>query len=228
MTSKVYIESTVWYQMVNYSDSGFKDRAQQLFDLLSEKEFSVFISNIVLEEISFNGKKYRKRLEELLKKYKPKIILQSQETDDIAMAYIENAYRGRPRSSVIVDAFHAAIATTANITYMASFNYRNLLNVKVTEHMNAVNLLAGYNRHLTILPPFMFLSLPSYDGEKGNIDKQVWDIKTDFGKKLEKMLEKPEKKRMQFHESVTNDAARKFGLDIFRFNQTEEHHLETL
>ncbi len=212
MRQRIYIESTVWYQMVNYADSEFKEMARQLFSLIKEERYETYISNAVLEEISCNSKKYRKRLEELIGKYKPVVLVQNADVDDIAAAYVENAFRHRRRDEVLADAYHAAIATVANISYIASYNYRNLLSVRTLEHMNAVNLLAGFNHFLSIVPPFMFLDLPAYNGEKGAISEKVWEIKKDYGGKLLKLERENAGKRHKHHVDAAGREAKKLGL----------------
>jgi predicted nucleic acid-binding protein len=212
----VYVESTVWYQMANYASSEFKERTEQLFRLVEQQDYTVYISNIVLEELTFNTSKYRRRVEELLAKYQPLVLLQSAEADSLAQAYIENAYKGRTLSEIIADAYHAATAITSNITYMSSYNYRNLLNIRILEHINAINLLAGLNRHLSILPPFMFLDLECYEGEKGTVHESVWEIKTAYGKKLASLAEKSANKRAKHHEATVTKMARDLGLQVIQ------------
>ncbi|MBD3241572.1 MAG: PIN domain-containing protein [Chitinivibrionales bacterium] len=216
LSQRIYLESTVWYQMANYASSEFKNRAEELFGLIEEERYTVYVSNVVLEEIAHDAPKYRERVEELMRKYKPLVIMQHPDADDVAMAYMENAFARRKDHHCIVDAFHAAVAVTSNITYMATYNYRNLLNVRILEHINAVNLLAGLNRHLSVYPPFMFLDLDNYDGEKGTVHKAVWKAKSAYGKKLAALLEKKPEKRLKHHETVTTKAARNLGLEIIR------------
>jgi predicted nucleic acid-binding protein len=212
MAQRIYIETTVWYQMVNYADSEFKEMAQRLFKLIERERFETFISNTVLEEISFNSPKYRARLEELIEKYKPTVLVQNAEAEDIASAYIENAFRSRVRTEVLADAHHAATATVANISYVASYNYRNLLSVRAIENFNAVNLLAGYNHFLSIVPPFMFLDLVDYNGEHGVVDDRVWEIKVEFGTKLMELLKNPPSVRIRHYSDTARKAEKNFGL----------------
>lgn len=219
LSQRIYLESTVWYQMANYASSEFKNRAEQLFRLIEEENYTVYISNVVLEEIAYDAPKYRQRVEELISKYKPLVVMQHPDADDLAQAYMENAYARRDDHHCLVDAFHAAVAIISNITYMATYNYRNLLNVRVLEHINAVNLLAGLNRHLSVYPPFMFLELDHYDGEKGTVHKAVWKVKSTYGRKLAALLEKKPEKRIKHHETVTAKAAKNLGLEIIRLTE---------
>jgi len=213
---KIYIESTVWYQMVNYSESEFKDMSHNLLHLIKEEKFDVYISNVVLHEFAYNSKKYIKKLEKLIDECKPRIILQTDETADIAHAYIENAFMSKPKEEVIIDAYHAAIATTANISYIASYNYRNLLHVRTLEHFNAVNLLAGYHHYLSIMPPFMFVTLEDYEGEKGSVDSRVWDIKKEAGKKMIEINGLDETERSSYYKDLVKKYAKKFNLRSFQ------------
>jgi predicted nucleic acid-binding protein len=135
MRQKLYIESTVWYQMVNYASSGFKDRSEEMFELIKKKEYEIYISNIVLEEIALNSRKYRDKLLDLIKKFKPIVIFQDTDIEILAHAYTENAFSKKRKADVICDSFHAAIATAANIPYMVSYNYRNFLNTSIQEHI---------------------------------------------------------------------------------------------
>jgi predicted nucleic acid-binding protein len=218
---RIYVETTVWYQMVNYSESEFKETAKQLFRLVEEDRYEIFISNIVLEEIGLNRTKYKKKLEKLLKEYKPHILVQNDEVEDIAAAYMENAYRGRNREDVYADAFHAAICCVANISYIVSYNYRHLLNVDAIEHLNAVNLLAGYNRFLSALPPFMFLNLEEYAGEKGTVDEKVWEIKRSLGEKYIELEKEKASKRRRYHKNHVKRNATRLELPVYELVQAE-------
>jgi CRISPR/Cas system endoribonuclease Cas6 (RAMP superfamily) len=126
---------------------------------------------------------------------------------------------------VICDAFHAAIATVANINYMVSYNYRYLLNIGIQEHMKSVNLLAGYTNSCMILPPFMFLKFEAYNGETGSVDKLVWEIKRAYGNKLEELAKKTEAKRFSFHKIFTNRAIRKLGLKTITVTPRTSSHV---
>lgn len=205
--------------MVNYSSSEFKERAQQLFDLIGQKKYEIYISNIVLEEIGHNTRIYRNKLEELIKRYKPVVIFQNDETELLAGAYTENAYKSKKVSECLCDAFHAAIATAANISYMVSYNYRNLLNINVLEHINSVNLLAGYNHSLSIYPPFMFLDLNLFQGDKGTVDDHIWQIKADYSKKLISLGKKTSAKKLSYHKTFTNRMLKKMSLQTVNINQ---------
>ncbi|MBD3317691.1 MAG: PIN domain-containing protein [Chitinivibrionales bacterium] len=221
IAQRIYLESTVWYQLVNYRDSGFKERAQQMIEQIEREDYTICISNIVLEELAYNRPKYRKRVEELVDRHKPIVLVQSESSEDLAMAYIENAFKERPRHEVIVDALHASIATTSNIAYMATYNYRNLLNVKTLEHMNGVNLLAGYHLSLAAYPPFMFLELWDYEGDMGSVHKAVWEIKKKLGKRLEEALYR---KRLHHREEVhtsTVKRATKLGLRVIHSHRSD-------
>ncbi len=212
MRQKLYIESTVWYQMVNYVSSGFKERTEEMFELIKENKYEIYISNIVLEEISLNNKKYREKLYSLIKKYKPLVIFENKDIELLAHAYTENAFSEKKKVDVICDAFHAAIATVANITYMVSYNYRNLLNIGIQEHMKSVNLLAGYTNNLLILPPIMFLKKDEYHGETGTVNNLVWEIKRSYGKKLEALEKKTIIRRLNYHKDLTNRLIKKLSL----------------
>ncbi len=225
MRQKMYVESTVWYQLVNYASSGFKDRAEEMFNLIGKGNYEIYISNIVLEEIALNSKKYKDRLFSLIKKYKPVVIFHDNDIELLAHAYTENAFKGINKQDVICDAFHAAIATAANINYMVSYNYRYLLNIGMQEHMKSVNLIAGYTNSCMILPPFMFLKFDAYSGETGSVDKLVWEIKSSYGKKLEELSKKTETKRFSFHKTFTNRVIRKLGLKTITVTPRTSSHV---
>jgi hypothetical protein len=214
---RVYLEPTVWYQLANYTASEFKVRAEELFRLVAQGGYAIYVSDILLEEINHNTPAYRRRTEELLHKHRPVVILHNPEVDVLAEAYMENAFKGRRHHEVLADAYHAAVATASGITYMASYNYRNLLNVRILEQINAVNLIAGYNRQLAVLPPFMFLDLSHYEGEKGGVHDTVWTIKAACGRKLEQLLAKKVAKRDEHFRSLATNAG-KLGLETVRLS----------
>lgn len=215
ISQPVYLESTVWYQMANYASSGLKSRVEQLFERIEHEDYAIYISNVVLEELAFNTSKYRSRVEDLIRKYQPAVVMQPRESDIVVEAYLENAFVGREAEAVVVDAYHAAVAVTAGITYMASCNHRNLLNVRILEQLNAVNLLAGLNRRISIYPPFMFLDLEEYDGETGGIHPKIWGLKTTFGRKLlERLSDGDAERRKEQRDGFTRRAVNKLGLKV--------------
>jgi predicted nucleic acid-binding protein len=205
--------------MVNYSASEFKERTTQLFNLIDQKKYEIYISNIVLEEIALNGSRYRHRLEDLIKKHRPLVLFQNEETELLASAYMENVYHDKNKKDVACDALHAAIATISNISYMVSYNFRHLMNVSILEHINSVNLLGGYNRSLSVLPPFMFLELERYDGEKGTVNDQVWEIKRLYGQKLLDLAKKSKTRKEHFHKKFTRRMAKKLNLETVNIFQ---------
>lgn len=220
MKQRLYIESTVWYQMVNYSSSEYKKRAEQLFKLIEEKKYDIYISNIVLEEIGKNSDRYRGRLEELLEQYKPTVIIENIDTEMIAHTYLEHAYKSFDRKDVICDAYHAALATTANISYMVSYNYKHFLNISILDHLYSVNLIAGYNNRVSILPPFMFMTLETFEGDKGDIDDSVWKIKRKYGEKLIELMDtKSPEERQKYHKDFTLETASRLSLKSVEITQ---------
>ncbi len=223
MRHRIYVESTVWYQMANFSDSELKDRVGQFFEYASAGRYSFCISNVVLEELEKNNERYRIRVEELLARYKPQVFMQNGETEDVADAYIENAFKGRPVEDVFGDAMHAAAATTGNISYMASWNWRHLLNVRYIENINAVNMLAGYNHNLSILPPFMFVDMDHFEGDRGGIHDQVWEIKRGYGRKMIELKQLPPTERLQYHQDFALEVAKRLGLELVDVNRKLEY-----
>lgn len=217
---RVYVESTVWYQMVNYAESGFQKMARHLLSLIKENRYEVYISSVVLLEISLNAPKYREKLMELLKECKPLVLMQNADADDVARAYLENAYANKPKETCVADALHAAIATTANISYIASYDYRYLLSVRMLEEINAVNLLAGYNHFLSAVPPFMFLDLQRYDGEQGSVASTVWNIKAKAGVRLLELMNKTPKEQDRARKKLLSEYAGKLGLKVYQAMRT--------
>jgi predicted nucleic acid-binding protein len=218
MRQRIYIETTVWYQMVNYSTSEFKENSQRLLQLVKEEHYELYISNVVLEEISLNSKKYRERLEALLEEHKPIVLMQNGHAEDMAAAYVENAFKGRERNDVLVDMMHMAVATTANISYVSTYNYRNLLKVGVLEHVNVVNLLAGCRNMVTAMPPYMFLDLESFNGEKGEVHDRVWELKDGLGEKLRSLAKKSKANRDKYHQRVVRDCGERLGLQAIQIS----------
>jgi predicted nucleic acid-binding protein len=205
--------------MVNFEGSGFKDRAEEMFDLVQKDKYEIYISNIVLEEIALNSKKYQEKLNKLIKKFKPIVLFQNRDIEILAHAYTENAFKERKKYDVICDSFHAAIAIAANINYMVSYNYRNLLNITIQEHLKSVNIIAGFTNTTMILPPFMFIPFEDYSGETGSVGKKAWDIKSELGKKLKDLSKVSHTKRRSYHKNFTNKMIKKLKLETINIEQ---------
>jgi hypothetical protein len=70
---KLYIDTSVW-NFIYADDAPEKQEVTKMF-FENIDDYDIYISNIVLEEIEQADIQKRKKLEELLVKYKPKVLV---------------------------------------------------------------------------------------------------------------------------------------------------------
>lgn len=112
-------------------------------------ELDIFISNIVSTEILNNtDDKLREMMLKLIDNFT--VLQLIKEAKELTEEYLK---RGIFSGSSIFDAYHVAIASVNNITYVASWNYKHLVKVKTRNEVNFINSVNGYNYIQIVTPP---------------------------------------------------------------------------
>jgi predicted nucleic acid-binding protein len=115
------------------------------------KEYQVFISEMVIEEIKATGKEEKKQgLLNLVKNF----VSLSSETAEIKTLAEEYVTRGVIPAKHIEDAIHIAVATVNSLDILVSWNFEHIVKLKTKREVNAINLLLGYNQ-IEIIEPAM-------------------------------------------------------------------------
>ncbi len=146
---KVYLDTSV---PNGYLDDKNLERQRVTKEFwLKLKEYQVFISEMVIEEIKATGGEERKQ--GLLKLVGDFVSLSS-ETSEIKTLAEEYVIRGVIPAKHIEDAIHIAIATVNSLDILVSWNFEHIVKLKTKREVNAINLLLGYNQ-IEIIEPAM-------------------------------------------------------------------------
>jgi len=147
---KLYLETSVWNFFFADDAPEKKEITLKFFKKIETKEYEIFISDIVIEEIRRAEPQKRRVLLELVEKYKPKILEIDIEVEYLTKAYINEDIFSANREE---DAKHAAVATIHEIDALISWNLKHLANFNKMEKINGVNLKEGYLKKIELITP---------------------------------------------------------------------------
>lgn len=144
---KIYLDTTV-------PSAYFDDRAIERQEFTKEfwekvlPNFEGYISNVVLIEIRSTPDVNRKLLlTESVKRFE--FLYTDRDSIDLAVEYIK---QGVFTVKTIFDACHVAVAVVNGISYLASWNYKHMVKVKIRQEVNKINTQKGYGRIEIITP----------------------------------------------------------------------------
>ena len=111
------------------------------------KRFNVFISQVVVEEISMGDQDAAKRRLEVIKDF-PHLEL-TDKVEEMAKIYMEKL--GIPKKS-IRDSAHLAIASVHNIDYLVTWNCTHLANAEIIKKLIKINESFGIDTPVICIP----------------------------------------------------------------------------
>ncbi len=137
MKQKVYIDTSV---IGGCFDSEFEEWSNRLFDDFKSGKRIAVISDITLDELSDAPERvqenFRKIPEDNLE-----ILISDNESRKLADLYI---LEGAVSKKFYEDALHIAISTINQVSVLASWNFKHIVNLDRIRLYNAVNLKNGY------------------------------------------------------------------------------------
>jgi len=147
---KLYLETSVWNFYYADDAPDFMEVTRRFFNQVSEDNFDIYISRVVLDEVEKASLEIQDKLGRLIKQYKPKLLLLEEVADDLAYDYIDSDVL---TLKSLEDCRHAAIATVNELDYLLSWNMRHLANANRMQGINAVNIRNGYTKKLELVTP---------------------------------------------------------------------------
>jgi predicted nucleic acid-binding protein len=115
------------------------------------KEYQVFISDVVIDEIKATGEEERKQG---LLKLVGEFVSLSSETIEIKALAEEYVTRGIIPAKHIKDAIHIAVASVNSLDILVSWNFEHIVKLKTKREVNVINVLFGY-KQIEIIDPAM-------------------------------------------------------------------------
>ena len=134
----------------------------QLWEDIKAGMYEVYVSSTTLDEIDQCKPEKLQILYEYLSQIEYKMISGTEEISTIAHKIIELGIL-RPKS--IDDCMHIASAVVASCDYIASWNFKHLVNVKTVNGVRAITNLHGY-KSIDIVPPNMLLHTDDAESEE--------------------------------------------------------------
>lgn len=133
-------------------DEEFKEHSLELFEHFVRGSLRLVLSDLTLHELAGAPEAVRVHLARVPEKHVEVVRLDA-ESRELAEAYIQ---RGALTKNMRADAQHIAIATCVQVTALASWNFRHIVNLQRINAYNAVNEQTGHRR-LEIRSPLEIL-----------------------------------------------------------------------
>lgn len=138
---RLYLDTSVLGAMFDVEPPDRKERTQLFFQRVRARKDTLYISDVVLEEIARAPEHLRFSLMRLINQVRPLVLPESEETLALAEAYV--ASHVVPVSSRD-DARHVAIAAVAGVEALVSWNFKHLVNLRRRRLVHSVNIRLGY------------------------------------------------------------------------------------
>lgn len=149
-TPHVYIDTSV---LGGVFDPEFQLFSEMFFQLATDKKLVLMFSTVLTDELANAPHRVKTFYQELRQTCSYQDLTDSPVTDQLAQAYIKHNVVGETSFN---DCLHIAIATAANADFLASWNFKHIVNVNRIRGYNSVNLTMGYP-HLEIRNPREFV-----------------------------------------------------------------------
>jgi len=133
----VYVDTSVYG---GCEEDNFQGPSRRLMDLCRRGEMDLVVSEVLLDELRPAPKAVR----DVLRRIGPDRWTMIEEVDEIealARRYIES---GALSPKMYNDALHIAVATVGRVDYLASWNFRHMLDGRRARMYDEVNRQAGY------------------------------------------------------------------------------------
>ena len=129
--------------------------------IMINKKYSVYISEVVLEEIDNCKDNKKKLLLGELSKLGYILIERNEKALKLQNKYLENNVLKIKSKD---DLLHIALAIVSDIDYIVSWNFKHFVNIKTITKVNEVNINNGYG-YVNILSPESMIKEVKTDGK---------------------------------------------------------------
>jgi len=137
MKQRIYVDTSVFG---GYFDVEFAEYTIPLFERIKNNELQIIYSSLTEQELE-PAPENVKQLVRSLPSANVEFIDINTETVTLAKQYIEEKVVGRTSYE---DCLHIALATIHKADYLASWNFKHIVNTTRIRGYNAVNLKMGY------------------------------------------------------------------------------------
>lgn len=146
---KIYLDTSVISHLQAYDVPEKMAKTIELWELIPNSEYSVFISDLVAAEIEECSEPKRSFLIKKMNEVPLQIVEISDEILALAEKYIS---QGVFSSKYLDDATHVAAASVLGCTAIVSWNFKHMVKLKTMIGVNGMNRFMGYGE-LEIITP---------------------------------------------------------------------------
>ncbi|MCH8069579.1 MAG: type II toxin-antitoxin system VapC family toxin [Candidatus Marinimicrobia bacterium] len=149
---KIYLDTSVINFLFAIDTPDFQKVTIDFFEnYVSLERYIVYISDVVIREIEkTTDEPQKKKLLDIIRQYKLRILTLTEEADLLARIYIKEKIIP-PRK--IEDAQHIAIATCHLMDLLLSWNFKHLANINIQIKVKVINEKEGYFYPLLLTNP---------------------------------------------------------------------------
>ncbi len=158
---KVYLDTSVVSYLYQVDAPEKMQNTLDLWELFKNKVYEVYISDIVIREISGCNEEKLKILLDYLKQIDYNIIETDEDTIKLAGKFIDF---GILKQKSFDDCQHIAVAILAGCDIITSWNFKHIVNVKTVRKVKVITTLEGY-KDLLIYPPSVLIESEEDDYE---------------------------------------------------------------
>ena len=150
---KVYLDTSVVSYLYQVDAPEKMQNTLDLWELFRNKTYEVYISDIVIREISGCNEEKLKILLDYLNQIDYNIIETTEDTVELAGKFIDF---GNKKKKSFDDCQHIAAAILAGCDSIISWNFKHIVNVKTIRGVKIITTLEGY-KDLLIYPPSVLI-----------------------------------------------------------------------
>ena len=158
---KVYLDTSVVSYLYQEDAPEKMQNTLDLWELFKNKVYEVYISGIVVREISECREEKLKILLDYLDQIDYNIIETDEDTVELAGKFIDF---GILKQKSFDDCQHIAAAILAGCNIITSWNFKHIVNVKTVRGVKVITTLEGY-KDLLIYPPSVLIESEDDDYE---------------------------------------------------------------
>jgi predicted nucleic acid-binding protein len=149
MKQRIYIDNSV---IGGYYDSEFEVATKKLFERITNKDFSIFFSEVNETELIL-APPHIQEVKALIPKDCLTFIEINDEAENLAQTYISEKVLGKASEN---DAYHIALTSVHRLDCLISWNFKHIVNFDKIRMFNSINMRLGFPL-IDIRSPLEFL-----------------------------------------------------------------------
>lgn len=166
---KVYLDTSVISYLYQLDAPEKMEDTLRLQELLKEGVYEVYISDIVISEISACNEEKLRILMDSLKQIDYNIIETDEDTVELAEKFIDF---GILKQKSFDDCQHIAAVILAGCDIITSWNFKHIVNVRTVRGVKVITTMEGY-KDLLIYPPTVLLESEDDEYEQTSFERTL-------------------------------------------------------